>query len=452
MNWIIRSFCVFLLSFSSFAMAQNLGTGLYSFGSFDSRGFDTVNLGNLNVHATIPIFHKTGRGIPFDYDLTYDSLVWTPVTVGGTPTWQPVQNFGWLAQTVVMTGYVSYATHSFICDWPPPKHGDFFIYDTWVYHDAFGVSHPFGGQLEYDPTGCDTTTSSFSSQSSDGSGLSLTATGSGTPHSIQTITTADRRTIVVPTGPASAGSSITDSNGNQVSVSAGGVYTDTLGAPALTVSGGGTAASPVTLTYPVTLQADSATTATATIYYRTYTVQTNFQCGIGEYGANPVDLVDHISLADGSTYSFTYEVTAGFSGSVTGRLASVTLPTGGTISYSYTGSCGGSGGINSDATVNSLTRTTTDGSRSYSRAPVNGNASSTTVQDEKGNQTLYQFTAANGLFYETRQTVYQGAVGGAALFDKFTCYNGAQPDCSGAALQRSGCYPTLYPNNSRDQL
>jgi hypothetical protein len=72
MNRIVRSFCVFLLSFSSLAMAQSLGTGLYGFGSFDSRGFDTINLGNLNAHITIPIFHKTGRGIPFAYDLTYD--------------------------------------------------------------------------------------------------------------------------------------------------------------------------------------------------------------------------------------------------------------------------------------------------------------------------------------------------------------------------------------------
>jgi hypothetical protein len=34
------------LLFCHFLSAQNLGTGLYKFGSFDSRGFDSINLGN----------------------------------------------------------------------------------------------------------------------------------------------------------------------------------------------------------------------------------------------------------------------------------------------------------------------------------------------------------------------------------------------------------------------
>jgi RHS repeat-associated protein len=440
MNRIIRLFCVATLSVSSFAMAQNLGTGLYPFGSFDSRGPDTINLGNLNSHIDIPIFHKAGRGIPFAYDLTYDSLVWKPVGLSGSQAWQPVQNFGWIAQTVVMTGYVSYATHNYVCDWPLPKHGNFYIYDTWVYHDAFGTSHSFSGQLEYDPTGCDTTTTSFTSQSSDGSGLTLIASGSATPHTTQSITTSKGQSMVVPTAPASVGSSITDSNGNQVSVSSTGVYTDTLGAPALTVTGSGTPASPVTLKYPVTPQAGGSTSATASIAYKAYTAQTNFQCpGVTEYGSTSVNLIDHISLADGSTYSFTYEATPGVSGAVTGRLASVTLPTGGTITYSYTGGCSAAGaGINPDGTVGSLARATSDGTRTYSRSAIpgyeTGNASDTTLQDEKGNQSVYQFTINSGFFYETQRTIYQGTISGSVLLNQYTCYNGVQPPCNGPAI------------------
>ena len=67
-----------------FLSAQQVATGTPSFGSFGGGPFDVVNLGNLNVHIAIPILHKAGRGIPFTYDLRYESSVWTPLTSGGT--------------------------------------------------------------------------------------------------------------------------------------------------------------------------------------------------------------------------------------------------------------------------------------------------------------------------------------------------------------------------------
>ena len=203
---------------------------------------------------------------------------------------------------------------------------------------------------------------------------------------------------------------------------------------ALNITGTGNTGSPLSLTYPVTLQADNSSIASASVSYRTYTVQTNFGCsGISEYGATSVDLTDKITLADGSIYSFSYEPTTGVSGAVTGRIASVTLPTGGAINYSYTGGCNGSG-MNPDGTVGSLTRTTGDGTRSYNRAPVSNNATSTTLQDEKQNQTLYQFSNVGDFFYETHRQAYQGAVGGSNLLDLYTCYDGAQPPCDGGAI------------------
>ncbi len=331
MNRLVTRLCVFLFSFSALSSAQVPGTGLYAFGSFDSKGADTVNIGNLNVHLDIPVLHKAGRGIPFAYDLVYDGLMWQPVTVAGVQSWVPAENFGWLAQTVVMTGYISYATHTITCDLPLPQHGTYSIYDTWVYHDAFGGSHPFNGQLEYDPKGCDNVISNFSASATDGSGLSLKAatSGVGRPSGTQTIVNRNGVSMVVPTAPESAGSSITDTNGNQVSVSAGGVYTDTLGTSVMTVSG--VAPSNVTLTYPNA----SGGSSSYTIRYTLYTVQTNFQCssGIGEYTQANTPLISEIDLPDGSNYTFTYEPTPGLgNGSVTGRLASYTLPTGGTVS------------------------------------------------------------------------------------------------------------------------
>src|SRR5260370_38199443 len=71
---------VLLALVASVASAQ-VQTGVVPFGSF-SGGPDIVNNANLNVHWTIPIRHKPGPGTNFDYDVTYDSSVWMPVTSG----------------------------------------------------------------------------------------------------------------------------------------------------------------------------------------------------------------------------------------------------------------------------------------------------------------------------------------------------------------------------------
>lgn len=76
-----------------------VATGTPPFGSFGGGPFDTVNLGNLNVHFAIPVLHKAGRGMPFTYDLNYDSSVWTPTSVNGVMTWVPDSNFGWRGST-----------------------------------------------------------------------------------------------------------------------------------------------------------------------------------------------------------------------------------------------------------------------------------------------------------------------------------------------------------------
>ena len=66
-----------------------------AFGSFGGGPFDTVNLGNLNVHFAIPVFNKAGRGTPFSYSWGYDSSVWYPVTSNGVTSWVHLSNWGW---------------------------------------------------------------------------------------------------------------------------------------------------------------------------------------------------------------------------------------------------------------------------------------------------------------------------------------------------------------------
>ena len=427
----------------SSARAQ-VSTGAYPFGTFDNRGLDTINVGNLNLHLDIPVFQKAGRGLPFAYDLIYDTSIWSPATVGGTKTWQPAINWGWLAQTVVRTGYISYSTHTYVCDWPPPQHGNYYIYDTWVYHDSFGVSHPFDGSLEWDPTGCDVSLSSFTSETSDGSGLTLNAIRTtGPPTNLQKVTMPSGQVVLAPVGNAAVGSTITDTNGNQISVSSSGVYTDTTGKIAMSVSG--QAPNPVTLTYPTSA---TGTTATYTVRYTTNTVQTNFGCNgangssvVNEYVGSSVSLVSEIDLPDTSKYTFTYEQTPGHPGSITGRLLSMSLPTGGIITYTYTG---GNNGIEcADGTTAGITRVLSNdpagSSIAYSRTL--GAGSHTDVSDGLGNHTAYDFVQVGsgttaGQFYETSRQIYQGAVSGTSIVSRQTCYNGAVQPCTTSAFVR----------------
>ncbi len=432
--------------FCAVAAAQNHGTGAYNHATLDNRGFDQVNVGNLNVRFSIPLISKAGRGLPFNYALQYEGLIWAPVAANGTTTWVPDPNWGFTG-TLNGNGFLGYMTYTsvgYVCaSWTPPNAPyPQYIYTTqqygYVYHDPFGGVHSFNysstAACASGPWGPGFPASTYGDgSSSDGSGYKLGSRGYG-------VQTKNGVTIypasVVNGGSSSNTGTESDANGNQISFNGSGTFTDTTGTNELTISG----SNPVQFTYPVTLQANSATSASANLYYRSYTVRTNFGCsGIAEYGSNTEALVDHVTLADGETYSFGYEGTPGATdGAVTGRLASVTLPTGGTIQYHFTGGCGsGNGsGILGDGSAGPLTRTTSDGSRTYDRVNFYANGNSTVIYDEQGNQTEYWFTVDSlGQYIETHRQVYQGAVGGSTpLQEVFTCYNTSNQSCDGAAI------------------
>ncbi|QNI35461.1 RHS repeat-associated core domain-containing protein [Edaphobacter albus] len=425
---------VLLIIFSLSAKAQsNPGTGLYTWGSFDSRGFDTINIGNLNIHFEIPLVRKPGRGLNFDYRMVYDGLHWAPALVSTSQSWVPGDGFGFRGQ-VSGALYAGYVTFDTLFGNKCVDNGNSIratIFGNWVYHDPYGRNHQFNFKDTYcgfDNTNPPVATGDGSTK--DGSGYYLNV-ADGVPDGY--VYGRNGFKIGAPENPSSAvPSSITDSNGNTINNNGNGTFTDTLGTTALTIGGNGNASSPRTFTYNVARQSDSNTTATASMSYHTYTVQTNFGCpNIGEYGPLQNDLVDRITLADGTFYQFNYESTPGYSGSVTGRLASVTLPTGGTISYQYTGGCNGNG-MNADGTPGSLHRVTSDGTRSYDRG-ASTNGSTTTLQDEAGNQTSYIFTNSGGLYYETQHTVHSGNTSGPVLADVLTCYNNIS-SCNGVAI------------------
>jgi len=182
-----RLLCFSLALFWSLLVAGQVQTGTPAFNSFGGGPFDSVNLGNLNVHFDIPIRHKAGRGLPFDYILTYDSSVWTPVLVSGVKTWQPAPNWGWSSNWGGNSGYLTYSVFTTYCyDSMGHQTGVTYYYNNWTYHDPWSnVGHSFAGQTIIYGGSC-TGTSVYSFTSVGDSGLTLKVDLVGT----NTVTTA----------------------------------------------------------------------------------------------------------------------------------------------------------------------------------------------------------------------------------------------------------------------
>jgi hypothetical protein len=239
--------------------------------------------------------------------------------------------------------------------------------------------------------------------------------------------------VVTPEVNGGGGGRVQDSNGNVVSTISLNTFVDTLGSTAVTASGSPSGTSYLNYTYT----GPAGESETVSFTYSSFPIRTNFQCSnVIDYGGGSGYFVTSISLPDGSHYSFTYESTPGYPGSVTGRITSVTFPTGGTVSYQYSG---GTNGINcADGSPAILTRITPDGTwvynHSVSGSPGGITGSATTVTDPGGNQQVLTFAAdlnQTGNFYETQRLAYQGSSSsGTLLLTRYNCYNGNLTNCT----------------------
>jgi YD repeat-containing protein len=411
---------------SAFAQVQ---PGTPPFASI-SGGPDKVNLANLNVHQAFPVFHKPGRGLPFNFDLTFDSDFWQPIVSGSTKFWSPgVPICNTSGQCTATGGWSGSPVNVGTFSYTVAFDSEFFYFCNFVYYDGFGAGHVFAGCAAYDyifglqyPLN--------SSAAVDDSGYTVTANPNildNQPVVYCQLFSADGSQIIpqstAPLAPGASAGSVIDRNGNEITANADGTFTDTLGMTALSTSG--SAVSPP-LTYTYTSPSGAPTSVV--VSFQSYTIQTNFQCsGIAEYGPiKNIPLVDRITLPDGTFYHFQYEPTPGGTGNYTGRVASVTLPTGGTISYSYAAP---NDGINcADGSAMNLTRTTPDGVWTYTRTIGTGAASTTTITDPQTDVTKVQFQG----IYETERQVENGP---SSLVQTITtCYNGNNSNCPATAI------------------
>ncbi len=307
--------CISLLGAVLHSALAQVASGVYTFGAFDSQGLDTINVGNLNVHLSLPVLNKAGRSLPFYYDLSYDSYVWYPASVNGVLSWTPVLNYGWRGDTEVSTGYLTYSTTTSTSSSSSGTRSGggctTINWSSWVYHDAFGVAHPFpGGTANY--AGCQgANQATLTSVAVDGSGYTLKVVND----TQATLITKSGEIIAAPSLSQTGTANLTDSNGNEVSVDGSGNFTDTTGQVVLQIAG--SAPNAHTFTYKDT----TGTARAVSMTYKAYTVQTSFGCSsVGEYGPISTSLVDRVTYPDGSFYQFNYEVTSGHSGPSLGGL------------------------------------------------------------------------------------------------------------------------------------
>jgi RHS repeat-associated protein len=447
------------------AYGQTIITGTPPFGTFTQGSIDTVDVGNLNVHVTIPILHKAGRGIPLNLSITYENSIWyaydgsswSLVSTNTNPSGAPFSGIdGYFEPLGNLKGSGSIIQTCYTFEYPIFVPTGWEIQTFYTYYDSSGTPHSFPGSVTSYSGTCGNSFSGSPGTATDSSGYTMAVNASGS------LTVTDKTgkqinwTIVNGIyGPPTE----TDTNGNQISLNSNGQVVDTLGQTAVTLSGSGTPSSPSVFTY-----ASPTGPATYTVKYASYTVKTNFGCTyVADFGPTPFYLISEIDLPDQPTnpsdkYVFTYEPTPGpgNSGDTTGRLASITLPTGGTLSYAYSG---GNDGIicpNTGGTA-ILTRTTPDGSSTYTESwPYPSETSTTTVSDPLGDQTVINFSSLSGMFnpiYETQRSTSQN---GALLQTVYTCYNGAAPPCNsgnGSAsviLQKSVF--TLWPSGQESEV
>lgn len=385
---------------------------LAPFSTLTNGPIDSINLANLNINLSVPIMNKAGRGLPFGFLYTYDGAIYTNNGFAWVPT---SSSWGWSPQLSASTGYLTYTVSEVPCSYQDTNSYSF-QYSQWAFVDGNGTSHPF--DFASPPTdgnsSCNLSPTDAGGAASDNSGYYLTVTGGTGPTSlpVATVGEPDGLSVTPPLGSTIGAGTTEDTNGNTI-VSTGGIFTDTTGATVLTMSG----TDPVVLTYA----SPSGGTEQAEVTYENFNVQTNFGCsGISEYQANNVPLLVKILLADGTSWDFSYEPTPGYSGYVTGRIASVTPPTGGTISYSYPGANDGMSCTASTDTT--LDRATPDGTTTYVQ-DTQGLRNDTIVTDPFGNQTTYYFMGN----FETAEFVSNAS--SETLSSTSICYNGASAPC-----------------------
>ena len=413
-----------LLVITSPVLAQQ-PTGTPPFGTYSDQHILTIDMGNLDVHMAIPIFHKRGRGLDFNYAWEYDNeSIWSLVSNHWTPAinFSAIPNIGYQSGPVLVGLPVGMASAGKTCS-NGKATTEFY---NFAYTDVSNTVHAFPSTLKVDTQGCIDGTTATAASTDGLYSVTLTATVTSP---LLSATVRDSHGTGLYGVLAGNNQTLTDRNGNQITDQISGTalkYTDTLGLLAFTSD------TPTTSQSTYTYTGEGGNELITEPYQQLYlgsafvsgcTSSIEYTGSGTDYGFFPTKF----SLPDGSNYIFGWEQTPGKTSSyTTGRLSSVHLPSGGTISVNYNGS---NHGMNCDGSTSGMAVTTPDGTWNYVHTQPSGtyHLSTTTVTDPAGNKTVYTFTQASATAtpYEVERQVYTGS--STLLETVVTCYNGQTP-------------------------
>jgi hypothetical protein len=406
--------------------------GAPPFSAVDSHDIDGINLQNLDIFLTVPVHTKTGA-FPLSYQLSATSssvIIGSTLYVGTQPLYGSYSNY--------LNAYPQSRLHNYYCNSAHPQVTKF---TDWVIQTPDGNTHALPKSDFSDDLGC--LNSGFTDIATDGSGYSATVLPTGQRFAYNA-SAFDTSGMTSSANVTSGVLTMVDSNGNTLSEQgdASRTVTDTLGDTSALSMGLDSGGNPISWSW----HDDKSGTPQVTQTNSVLTAQTAFGCpSVPDYSPNNFTYTTGVQFPDNTTLGITYEGTPGNPGNYTGRLGSITLRSGGTISYGYSG---GHNGIDCTYGIPPiLTRTTSDGTTTYTWAVVNNGSgqygNTTTVVDNGGNKTVYTFTgltATGNAAYPVIQalTQVQHYLGTSTLLTTDVyCYNAAsgQPgNCATAVV------------------
>lgn len=398
-------------------------------------GVDEINTGDLTVHVSIPLASKGSYGPPVSTSLDMDSRSYMYNYNTGSGN-QIFTNGGFVFRSSARwsVSFPSFNIGSGTCTTAPYPE-----LSAWPIYDGSGTFHPALAGV----VGCG---SALYPPGSNGDGWALGVGLSIDPPNVQFYGLA-----ISPSGLYSGIASpplenvpciphsVADLHTNTISdnlcwtgsssavTQASGSIFDAAGNAVLTAS---LNQSNVILQYP----GPNSTTPEYKLTFTTYTINQDFGCGLTVPAAYTTYLLTGLGYPDGSAASFTYESNSLHAGTITGRIASITLPTGATIGYSYTG---GTNGVNcADGTTSGITKVTPDGSWTLTHTAGSGstNLSTTTVVAPSGDYSIDTLVAIppnpqTPFVIPQTSTVatlsYNSA--GKLMASKYFCYSGNHP-------------------------
>jgi RHS repeat-associated protein len=429
---------VFLLIGVAFPQSAP-GAGIQPFSTQIGGQYDSIDLAASNILIQIPIRSKTGK-IPFVYQLVSNTNASTLLNADNNLVWHVGFGFPGSASAADLGVTARGTLIKFSGTYCNGIGGQIVTeYAYWYAFDALGTSHPLPTTFVVNM--CPGVTLPGLAVTTDGSGYTLEVT-SNNP---LTYVVYDSSGNKASPSATSLAATVADPDNAHVSFD-GSIYTDTLGATALTVQMN-YGPSPDTYTYT---DASGSTPRTFTVAYSPYNIQTNFRCsGILEWSLPSWYLPTSITTPTGGKYTISYEQTPEYGTAYkTGRIAQITLPTGGYVKYVYSGGSNNTGIDCTSQVVPTLTRTVNDNNGNVSTwtyvntdsnapsacAPGGGSCNYTVTEtDPAANQTVYYFSGE----YQTAVWSYQGqSTGGytGALRVTTTCYNGNFTNCQYSAV------------------